>query len=306
MRNLILAVRQLRRNPGFTATVIVTLALAIGANTAIFSIVNALLVRPLPYPEPGRMGTIFTEINGAKPYNGRDDIDGAQWEGLRDNVPSLTAATYAEITSGLNLRTDSTVRYVHDGRVSAKFFDVLGLRLALGRGFTAEEDRPKGPLAVVLSNGLWRTVFGADRGIVGKAVRLKSETYTVVGVLPNDAATPLNADLYTPLQPTRDGEGEGSNFGVITRLKPGASWQQADAELNRAWAQQIARFAAQNKSAHIRYKSVPLQQGQASELKPRVLALQLSAGFILLIACANLAGLTLVRVMRRTPEIATR
>jgi macrolide transport system ATP-binding/permease protein len=304
--NLRQAARQLRRTPGFTVTVIVTLALAIGANTAIFSLVNALLVKPLPYPEPQRMGTIFTQINGGHPFNGRDDIDGTQWEALRDNVPSLTAAVYAEITSGANLQAGSAARYVHDGRVSAQFFGVLGVRPALGRGFTAEEDRPKGPAAVVLSYDLWRTTFGADRGIVGRAIHLKSEAYTVVGVLPQGAVTPLNADLYTPLQPDRTGEGQGTNFGVITRLKPGASWQQADAELSRAWAAQAARYSARNQGVHVRYYSVPLQQGQASELKPRALALQMAAGFILLIACANLAGLTLVRVTRRTPEIATR
>lgn len=128
----------------------------------------------------------------------------------------------------------------------------------------------------------------------------------MVGVLPQGAVTPLNADLYTPLQPTREGEGEGTNFGVITRLKPGATWQQANSELNRAWAERAAHYAAHNPGEHVQYRSVPLQQGQASELKPRALALQMAAGFILLIACANLAGLTLVRVARRTPEIATR
>jgi len=173
-QNMRLAARQLRRNPGFTATVIVTLALAIGANTAIFSIVNALLVRPLPYPEPERIGTIFTQINGAKPLDERDDVDGAQWEQLRDNVPSLQSAVYAEITSGANLRADSTVRYAHAGRVSAQFFNVLGVRPVLGRAFTVEEDRPNGPPAVVLSYDLWQTTFGADRGIVGKAIQLKS------------------------------------------------------------------------------------------------------------------------------------
>lgn len=306
VRNLKLATRQLRRNPGFTATVIVTLALAIGANTAIFSIVNALLVRPLPYPEPDRMGAIFTRINGAKPFDGRNDIDGTQWELLRDNVPSLQAAVYAGMMSGANLRAGAVSRYVHDGRVSAQFFSVLGVQPALGRGFTAEEDRPKGPPVVVLSYDLWRTAFGANRNIVGKAIQLKSESFTVVGVLPQGAVTPLNADLYTPLQPSRDGEGAGTNFGVVTRLKPGANWRQADVELNSAWAARANGHDSSAPGLKVSYHMVPLQQGQASELKPQALALQIAAGAILLIACANLAGLTLVRVTRRTPEIATR
>lgn len=306
MQNLRLAIRQLRRNPGFTATVLLTLALAIGANTAIFSIVNALLLKPLPYPDPQRIGTIFTHSEGRQSFNGRDDLDGAMWESLRDRVPSLTSAVYSEVTSGANLRAGSVSQYLHAGRVSAQFFSVLGIHPALGRAFTADEDRPNGPPAVLLSYALWKNTFDGDRTLIGRAIQLKGESFTVVGVLPEGAITPLNADLYTPLQPSREGEGGGTNYGVLIRLKPGATWQQADGEINRAWSEQIARFQARNQGGHIRYATVPLQQGQASELKPRAMALMLSAGFILLIACANLAGLTLVRVARRTPEIATR
>ena len=206
------AARQLRRNPGFTATVIVTLALAIGANTAIFSIVNALLVKPLPYLEPQRMGTIFTQIAGGHPSNDRDDIDGAQWEALRDNVPSLDAAVYSEVTSGANLRTGSVARYVHDGRVSAQFFDVLGVRPALGRGFTAEEDRPKGPAAAVLSYDLWRTTFGADRGIIWLGDSAEERSVHGGG---RAAARDSNTALCGPVYATAagsHGRGSGSKF----------------------------------------------------------------------------------------------
>ncbi|MGB6689325.1 MAG: ABC transporter permease [Terracidiphilus sp.] len=306
-QNLKLAFRQLRRNPGFTATVIVTLALSIGANTAIFSIVNALMLKSLPYAHPERLDTIFARYEGSGGvFDGRRSLDGEQWEGLRDNVPSLISALSSGIASGVNLQAGEHAQYLHAARVSAHYFDALELQPLLGRTFTADEDRPHGPNAAVLSYSLWRNTFASDRSIIGQAIRLKGTAYTVVGVLPAGAHTPLNADLYTALQPSREGEGAGSNFEVITRLRDGATWQQADAELKRAWADRIARYVSHNPGGRVVYYLVPLQKGETAELRPQALSLMLAAGFILLIACANLAGLTLVRMARRTSEIATR
>jgi len=302
--NLRFAARQLGRNPGFTITVVATLALAIGANTAIFSIVNALMLKSLPYQDPERMGTIFFRVQGG--FDGPHDIDGRLWEQLRDNVPSLISAVGGGV-SGVNLQAGLQVQYVHDARISAHYLDVLGIHPALGRNFTEDEDRPHGPNAAILGYGLWRTTFNGDRSPIGQTIHLKGEPFTVVGVLPQGAATPENADLYTPLQPNREGAGSGSNFTPITRLRDGATWQQADAELNRAWAFRAEEAAKENPHmGRISYYSVPLQTGQVSKLRPKALALMLAAGFILLIACANLAGLALVRTLRRTPEIATR
>jgi hypothetical protein len=234
--------RQLLRRPGFTTAVIVTLGLSIGANTAIFSIVNTLMLKSLPYPEPERMGTIFMRVQGAQPFDGLNDIDGEQWELLRDDVPSVLGAVYSSVSSGVNLLAGRSVQYVHAGRVSAHYFDVLGIRPAVGRSFTDNEDRPHGPNAAILSYGLWRTTFHADTHLVGQAIELRGEPYTVVGVLP-DSRTPLNADVYTALQPSRQGEGGGANYGVILRLRVGANWSQADAEINRAWADRALRYA---------------------------------------------------------------
>jgi predicted permease len=298
-------VRQLVRNPGFTLTVVVTLALAIGANTAIFSIVNALMLKSLPYAHPERMGTIYMSINGGKNEDQRINLTGEQWELLRDNVPSLLSAISGG-TSGVNLNSSQHVQFVHDGRISAHYLDVLGIKPVLGRNFTEDEDRPHGAKSVILSYGLWQDTFGADRGILGQAIDLKGEPYTVVGILPRGAVTPNPADLFTPLQPSRTGEGGGTNFEVIARLRDGANWQRADAEINRAWAAIEARFALRHPGARLSYYSVPLQKGQTDELRPKALVLMLAAGLILLIACANLAGLTLVRMLRRTPEVATR
>jgi predicted permease len=299
--------RQLLRNPGFTAAVVVTLALSIGANTAIFSIVNALILKSLPYSDPERIGTIFMRVYGSAPFDGRNDIDGEQWELLRDNVPSLVAAVSSEISSGVNLQAGQSVQYVHAGRVSARYFDVLGTHPAIGRSFTDIEDRPHGPNAAVLSYNLWSSTFHADPHLIGQAIQLKGEPYTVVGVLPAGAKTPLNADVYTALQPSRQGEGAGANFGAIIRLRDGASWTQADAEINREWANRALRYAKEfHPGSTVSFYTVPLQKGQTADLRPKALTLMLAAGFILLIACANLAGLTVVRMARRTSEIATR
>lgn len=306
-QNLRHAGRQLKRNPGFTATVIFTLALSIGANTAVFSVANALLLKSLPYFQPERMGTIFTRISGAFPSDERHHLNGEQWELLRDNVPAVIVGLSGTRTSGVNLQADSRVQYLHAGRVSAHYFDVLEFRPVIGRSFSETEDRPNGPKTTVLSYGVWRTTFGSDPNIFGKSILLKGEPYTVVGVLPEEATTPLNADVYTPLQANQEGEGSGTNFDVIVRLRDGATWQQADSEINRVWALRKGKYELQDDpAAKVSYYTVPLQRGQAATLRPQVLALMLAAGFILLIACANLAGLTLVRMLRRVPEVATR
>jgi predicted permease len=310
-QNLRFALRQLGRNPGFTLTVVLTLALSIGANTAIFSIVNALMLKSLPYAHPERMGTIFERITGSDPSDNMANLDGQEWEGLRDNVPSLISAVSSGIASGVNLQANSTgsgtqVQYLHAARISAHYLDVLGIQPFAGRNFSETEDMPQGPKTAILSYALWRNTFGADRNLIGQAIHLKSEPYTVIGILPEGATTPLNADVYTALQPSREGEGGGTNFEVITRLRDGATWQQADAEINRAFALRTAGFLKRNPGTQVMFYSVPLQKGHAAELRPKALTLMLAAGFILLIACANLASVALVRMLRRTPEIATR
>jgi macrolide transport system ATP-binding/permease protein len=307
-QHLRFGLRMLTRNSGFTITVVLTLALSIGANTAIFSIVNALLLKSLPYSHPERLGAIYARTTGPDSYDMRRNIDGEQWELLRDNVPSLLSAVSSARTSGVNLQAGPHAQYLHAGRVSAHYFDVLGLHPILGRSFLADEDRPHGPKAGILAYPLWRSVFGANPSVLGQAMLLKGEPYTIIGVLPESATTPLNAEVYTALQPSREGEGVATNFQAITRLRDGVNWQQADAEMNRAWARsaRVQHFVSSNAGSHITYYSVPLQKGQTDSLQPQVLALMLAAGFILLIACANLAGLTLVQMLRRTAEIATR
>jgi predicted permease len=297
-------IRMLLRNPGFTFTGILTLALSIGANTAIFSLVNALLLKSLPYSQPERLAAIYGKTTGAGAYDMRRWIDGEQWDLLRDNVPSLISAITAGIKSGVNLQTGSHAQYLHAARVSAHYFDVLSLHPLLGRNFSEDEDRPHGPKTAVLSYALWRTAFNANPQIIGQAALLKGEPFTIIGVLPEHAITPLNADIYVALQPSREGEGGGTNFDAIMRLRDSATWQQADAQINSAWSR--SQYVLKHTDEHLTYYLVPLQKGQTASLQGPMLAVMLAAGFILLIACANLAGLTLVRTLRRTTEIATR
>lgn len=299
------AVRQLRRNVWFTVVVVATLALAVGANTAVFSLVNALLLQPLPYRQPGRMATAYAKVSGGSASGWRFGINGERWELLRDDVPAVMAGVKG-ITSGVDLKAGSRVQYVSDGRISEHYLNVLGVLPALGRNFTAEEDSPHGPKAAILSYRLWQKMFGGNRDVLGHAIELKGEPYTVVGVLPKGAHTPQNAEVYTALQASTQGEGAGTNFQAIVRLRKGATWAQANAQINQAWAQVAERMEKQNPGVSERFFLVPLQKANTKALAPQVLALILASGMILLIACANLAGLTLVRMMRRSQEIATR
>lgn len=306
IHNLRFGIRLLWRSPGYALTVLFTLALAIGANTAIFSVVNALLLRDLPYAHPDRIGAIYARFAGSESGDGKKNIDGEQWELLRDDVPSVIAGLSALRTSGVNLQEGSHVQYLHSGRVSAHYLDVLAIHPLVGRSFSEEEDRPNGPKAVILSYGLWRLTFGRDPNILGQAVLLKGEPYTVIGILPENATTPLNADLYIALQANREGEGRATNFTAVLRLRDSATWQQANAEIDRAFSQsqRVQRWIKND--AQVIYYAVPLQKAQTEMLGPQALALMMAAGFILLIACANLAGLTLVRLLRRTSEITIR
>ncbi len=311
LNDLRYAFRQLRKSPGFLITAVLTLALGIGANTAIFSVVNALMLRPLPYPQPDRLGALITHWNSPKGVEDDDSANGDTYLLVRDQVPAVTAAAEG-MEGGVNLEAGSSVQYVQQLRVSSKYFDVLGIPPQMGRSFTREEDRPNGPAVVVLSNHLWRTTFHSDPHIVGKAIRLKGAPFTVVGVLPRGAQAPLNegvtqaVDVWTPLQPSTTGEGQGTNYGVLLRLKSGSTWAQADAQLERLALTRFEKYLARNHDASVHLEGMPLQQSEAEPMRPAVFGLMVAVGFILLIACANLAGLGLVRAQRRSGEIATR
>jgi predicted permease len=305
LQELRYALKQLFKNPGYSVVVILTLALSIGANTAIFSVLDAILLRPLPYPEPQRLGSLMQRMSGSANAAYSANIDRDTWQQLRDNVPAVTAAVGSN-SGGVNLEAAGRAQYVHGQRISATYFDVLGLRPMLGRAFTAAEDTAGGPRAAVLSYGLWKTTFGGDVNIIGQPVRLKGVPYTVIGVMPAAAKTPSPVDLWTSLRPDTSEEGGGNNFEPILRLKSGATWQQADAQLSRVQSQTSRAMQKKYPGTQFAFYAVPLQQNLAQETRTPVMILMSAVGFVLLVACANLAGLALVRVGRREQEIATR
>jgi len=303
------AIRQLRRSPGYAVAVVLTLTLGIGVNTAVFSMLDGFLLRSLPYPEPERVGALVVHNQYAHASEEDDSADSDAWDAVHRNVSGvITAAAGNRFgdTNGVNLQVNNTnggaVRYVRSARVSAHYFDVIGIQPLLGRGFTEDEDRKGGPMAVVLSYSIWQSIFHGDRQILGKPVFLKGEAYTVAGVLPQNAVMPNPADVWTPLQPS-DPKGmcAGNNCLILMRLLPGTNWQQVQVQLAH-----MPRPRNVDNKTKWWYYAQPLQRYAGGDMRPKVQVLMLAVGFILLIACANLAGLALVRISRRTQEIATR
>lgn len=305
------ALRQLFIAPGFCLAVVLTLALGIGVNTAVFSMLNGFLLRKLPYPQPERIAALVKHQEGVDPRTGHaasdddDSFEGGEWQTLKQDIDAVTFASSGG-TGGVNIKTDGgAVRYVLGSRVSAGYFAVLGIPMRLGRSFSEDEDRPHGPSAVILSDGLWRSTFRGDERIVGKSILVKGEPYTVVGVLPPNALTPSRAEMFTPLQPWTTGECGGNNCEILVRLKPGASWQQVGSQLSHVRLPQLVDFEKAF-HGHTWIYAKPLQSEFAGEQQGKILVLMVAVSFILLIACANLASLALVRISRRTQEIATR
>lgn len=314
LNDLRFALRKLHKSPGFALAVILTLALGVGVNTAVFSMVDGFLLRSLPYPQPERLAALVLHQQGSDAgASGRErqHHDSRTWIAVRDNVPAVIAASTGGnfgIAEGANLTADtsdgSTALYIRSEHVSAHYFEVLGIRLFKGRGFSLDEDRVNGPKAAVISYGLWQSTFHSDPEIIGKAIHLKGESYTVVGILPRGAVTPNPVDIWTPLAADNpDGQcGGGSNCDIMMRLKPGANWQQVAAQL--AQLPRPAYFDAKKYQSW--FYARPLAADIAYGMHSKVKVLMLAVSFILLIACANLAGLSLVRISRRTAEIATR
>ena len=226
--------RMLRKNPGFTAVAVLTLALGIGANTAIFSVVNAVLLRPLPYPEPGQLVQLRADWSG-KPST---DIGSATFVEVKAQSQSL--ARIAAYTGGdMTLTGAGSAERVVAGAVTADFFPLLGVQPALGRNFTREEDTPNGPKAAILGHGLWQSRFGGDADVLGRTITLNEQSYTVVGILPARFQYPEPFQLWTPLALGETGaEGTFAKYGegmmllkAIARLKPGVTLEQAQTEL---------------------------------------------------------------------------
>jgi len=304
-RDLRYAGRVLRKSPGFATVAIATLALGIGANTAVFSVVDAVLLRPLPYPEPERLGAVVTYWAQRGEQGIDDSEDGKTWELLRDHAGYLDCAAFFGGPAKVNFAAHGQVRYVVQQRVSAGFFRVLGVQPLYGREFTKDEDREGGPAVAVLSYGLWKNVLHGDESVLQHTVTLRGEQFTVVGIMPPEFRTSALADVWTPLRPSRHGEGGGANYGVAVRLRPGATWTQADSQVR---AIGVTRFKDEklDPGTSVWMGVISLQQYLGLNVSKSLVILWIAVGAVLLIGCVNIASLLLARAAGRTREIATR
>ena len=297
------AVRLSARHPGSTALLLLTLSLAIGANTAIFSVVDATLFRPLPYPEPERLVQVVTRYEWSGGTGLNNSVDGATWVAVKDHAAAIDAAVYSDWVRGVNFASGPRASFVQQQRVGAGFFRVLGVTPWLGREFTADEDRAGGPAAVILSHELWQRAFNGSPDAIGRRVTLKGEPHTIIGVMPASFTTGTAAELWTPLKASLTGEGEGDNYGVVARLRQGSSLQAADHELAAIGRVVLARSQP---GTTVRLGLTSLQDSRSHDLRTPLLIVWAAVGVVLLIGCANIAGLLLARAAARTREIATR
>lgn len=305
MGDLRYAFRLIRQNWAFSLTVIAILALCIGANTAVLAVVNGAMVRPLPYPEPGRLTSIVAIYRLEGKEATANNFNGATWEAVRDHAPSLDAAVFSFRTSGINLGVNGSGVYVRQQRVSSGFFGVLGVAPMIGREFTREEDRTGGPPVAVLSHALWQRYFHGDPGVAGHGILLRGEPYTVVGIMPAGFDSGVKADIWTPIQPSRKGEGGGTNYHFLARLQPGATWQKASSQLG-AITEDLKRERVFNKDSGARLDIVPLLEGRTSDLRQPLMLLSAAVGFVFILGCVNIGGMLLARSSGRIGEIATR
>jgi putative ABC transport system permease protein len=311
-QDLKFALRMLWKNPGFTAVAILTLALGIGANTAIFSVVNTVLLRPLPFQEPGRILSLTQ-------YELRTKAGGAlmsytKYTQIREQSKTLESmAGFYPLT--LSLVTEREPEVVNGARASTDFFRVLGISPARGRAFLPEEEQEGGPDVAVISDGFWHSHFAGDPGALGKPLVLDGKSATIVGILPASFRFPLQfpePDVWLPrpsetvLLTAAQVRGGASYFNMIARLRPGETLERASAELDAINASYRQQFGSNADATKFGILAQTLEDSLVGGLRPSLLVLLAAVGFVLLIACANVANLLLARATAREREIAVR
>jgi predicted permease len=311
VQDLRYGLRMLMNKPGFAAVAVITLALGIGANTAIFSVVNAVLLRPLPYREPGKLVRVYTEfptMNLRKFWMSVPEFLDIQREA--NAWESIGAWT----TSGRNIATTDEPIRVNAALITRGLIEALGVQPARGRNFTPEEDINGGPRTALISDGLWRRAFGKQDDIIGKEIQINSQTTTVIGVMPPGYVFPPGsndpAEVWLPLQfdPANPGNRGGHFLYVIGRLKPEYRVEQARSEIESL----MAGWKGENRAQHLPDPErhpilmVPLHEDVVGAARPAVLIMLGAVAFVLLIACVNVANLLLARAEARRREFSIR
>jgi putative ABC transport system permease protein len=302
------AFRTWRRSPGFALAAIATLALGIGANSTIFSVVNATLLRPIAYPQPDRLMTVWkARVQSPADFNIVSMPNYKEWQ--RRSTSFASMAIFDSAGRGYNLTGVAEPEQVSGVRVTASFFDVLGVPPLLGRTFRPEEEEPGAGLLVVLSHGLWVRKYGADRAVVGRPIQIDGLPHTVVGVMPASFRFQFWSgvrELWVPARWTRGDYDEGSNsFLCIGRLKPGVTLAQARSEMD-AIGRSMSKERQHADDVALTAVLEPMTEYSVRELRTVMLTMLGVVGFVLLIACVNVANLMLARAAARHREFAIR